>query len=76
MSVSKEFRDNIGAKLRDRSRGAGDQGVMVGYACDDTPVSYTHLDVYKRQEGMGEISKCSRRAEKPVSGSGNSGKRG
>ncbi len=24
---------------------------------------------------MGEISKCSRRAEKPVSGSGNSGKR-
>lgn len=25
---------------------------------------------------MGEISKCSRRAEKPVSGSGNSGKRG
>ena len=25
VSVSKEFRDNIGAKLRDRSRGAGDQ---------------------------------------------------
>jgi len=25
---------------------------------------------------MGEISKCYRRAEKPVSGSGNSGKRG
>ena len=37
VSVSKEFRDNIGAKIRDRSRGAGDQGVMVGYACDDTP---------------------------------------
>ena len=39
VSVSKEFRDNIGAKIRDRSRGAGDQGVMVGYA-----------DVYKRQQ--------------------------
>ncbi len=37
VSVSKEFRDNIGAKIRDRSRGAGDQGVMVGYACDETP---------------------------------------
>ena len=37
VSVSKEFRDNIGAKIRDRSRGAGDQGAMVGYACDDTP---------------------------------------
>ena len=35
VSVSKEFRDNIGAKIRDRSRGAGDQGVMVGYACED-----------------------------------------
>ena len=29
VSVSKECRDNIGAKIRDRSRGAGDQGVMI-----------------------------------------------
>ncbi len=32
VSVSKEFRDNIGAKIRDRSRGSWRSGVMVGYA--------------------------------------------
>lgn len=46
VSVSKEFRDNIGAKIRDRSRGAGDQGVMVGYCREDSFIKIQPSEIH------------------------------
>jgi len=56
----------------------GMNGLYSRCGRDDTPCVFVPPESEKTRtpKGMGEISKCSRRAEKPVSGSGNSGKRG
>lgn len=57
IDVSKEFRDNIGKKERARSRGAGDQGIMVGYACDETS-QLMPLPIVLAHRIMKELSAC------------------
>ena len=59
VSVSKEFRDNNGKKGRDRSRGAGDQGVMVGYACDET-AQFMPMPIVLAHRITRELSACRR----------------
>lgn len=57
VSSSKEKRCGLSANQEEFSSGAGDQGIMIGYACSETP-QLTPMPVVLAQRIVRELSAC------------------
>jgi len=57
VSSSKEKRSGVSANQKEFSSGAGDQGIMVGYACSETP-QLMPMPVVLAQRIVRELSAC------------------